>query len=277
MPDGFADITGVRAKLRWANVHLSTLNDELVRLNKAHADTSFIEYGRDGEWHTVDIKPIAKFPIELSLIAGDIFTNLRDTLDHIVWQLILREGNKPEQTNSFPITTSESHFVKVIKTPPKKSEKRSPLYGLPVGGDAWTIIEQAQPWFQAKANGYEARDDQLATLAMMSNINKHRTILISYAVPDQAMLVDMIRWTPVDINPIEMILPPWKALSHEKPTELVRFLFPTDTNVRMYMDRSFPISPVFGDENRQTGGLGTFCTRISQIVDQVAALPRVNG
>ena len=274
---GTANLTGVRAKLRWANVHLGTFNEELVRLNKAGADTSFIEYGHDGKWQTMVINPVPEFPIELSLIAGDIFTNLRDTLDHIVWQLVLREGNKPQQTNSFPITTSESHFIKVVKTPPKKSEKRSPLYGLPVDGDAWTIVERAQPWFQAETNGYEARDDQLATLARMSNVNKHRTVLISSAVPDQAILVDMIRWAPADISPIEMILPPWKPLSHEEPTELVRFLFPSGTDVRMYMDGSLPIGPMFGDEERHTGGLQTFCKRISQIIDQVGALPGVYG
>ena len=65
-------------------------------------------------------------------------------------------------------------------------------------------------------------------------IAKYATVLISYAVPDQVMLVDMLRWTPANIDPIEMILPPWKALSHEEPTELVRFLFPTGTDIRMY-------------------------------------------
>ncbi len=272
-----ANLTGVRAKLGRAYVHLNSLKDELVQLNRAHADTSFIEFGRDGEWYTVFINPISKFPIELSLIAGDIFTNLRDTLDHIVWQLILREGNEPQQTNDFPIITSESRFMKVVKTPPKKTEKRSPLYGLPVDGDAWAIIEEAQPWYRGKANGHEAKKDILATLALMSNINKHRTVLTSLAVPDQPMLEQMLRWTPANVQPIELILPAWKALSHEEPTELVRFLFPTGTDIRMYMNGSYPISPVFGDENTQTGGLGSFCERFSEIVGQVGSLPRVDG
>ena len=247
-----ANLTGVRAKLRRANVHLDSLNHELARLTQERSDTSFIEHGRDGEWYTLFVNPIPKFPIELSLIAGDIFTNLRDTLDHIVWQLILREGNEPKQTNDFPIFTSESDFINKIKFPSKRAEKRSSLYGLPVDGDAWAIIEQAQPWFRAKADGSEPKHDQL-------------------------MLMEMLRWTPDNIHPIAMRLPVQSAISHEKPTELVRLLFPPDINVRVYMDRSFPISPAFGDKNTWTAGLGTFHWRVSEIVDQISALPGVYG
>ena len=167
--------------------------------------------------------------------------------------------------------------MKVVKTPPKKTEKRSPLYGLAVDGDAWTIIEQAQPWFQAKTHGYEARHDQLAALALMSNINKHRTVLVSLAIPNQWELARLLQWVPSNIDPIEMIIPPLTALSHEEPTELIRFLFPSGTDIRMYMNGSFPVSPAFGDDDSQTLGLQTFHWRVSEIVDQVGALPGAYG
>lgn len=277
MTMGIANLTGVRAKLGRANVHLNALQDELGRLSHEYADIKLMQFGRDGQWDVVSANPIPDFPIELSLIAGDLFTNLRDTLDHLVWQLILREGNEPGQTNDFPIITSESYFMKAVKLPSKKTEKRSPLYGLPVDGDAWTIIEQAQPWYRGKANGYEARKDILATLALMSNINKHRTVLMSLAIPDQPRLVQIIRWTPANVQPIEIILPTWGPLSHEHSTELARYRFPTDTSISMYMDERLAIGPSFGDENTQVAGLGKFYERVSDIVDQVASLPGVYG
>ena len=178
-----------------------------MQLNHDHADVSFIQFGRDGEWHVASIEPIPDFPMGLSLIAGDMFANLRDTLGHLVWQLVLREGNEPQQTNNFPIITCESYFMKAVKTLPKKNEKRSPLYGLTVNGDAWAIIERAQPWYRGKLYGYEAKRDILATLSLMSNINKHRTVLISLALPDQPMLEQMVRWKPVNIQPIEIRFP----------------------------------------------------------------------
>ena len=277
MDRGIADITGVRAKLGRAQVHLDALNDELLRLGKEYSETSFVNFSRDGEWHVVSAGPIPELPTDWSLIAGDFFNNLRATLDHLVWQLILREGNKPQQTNDFPIIMSESQFMKIVKTPPKKTKKRSPLYGLPVDGDAWTIIERAQPWYRGKAHGYEPRMDILATLALMSNIDKHRTLLASMALPDQGLFEDIFRWVPSDVQPIDKRIAIWEPLSHERPTELMRIRFAPDTQVTMYMNGRLSIGPTFGDENTQIAGFGTIHLRVSQIVDEIATLPNVQG
>jgi hypothetical protein len=278
MTEFFADLTGVRAKLRRANEHLSSLNDELWRLSKEYADTRFIEFWCEGERQVLYYKRISHFfNIHHSLIAGDIFNNLRTALDHIIWQLVLREGKKPRQTNDFPIFTSEQDFISKVKYPSKKFERRSPLYQIPVDGDAWTIIEGAQPWFRAKTYGYDPRQDILAALALLSNIDKHRIVLINMALPDQPAIENIVRWTPSDVQPIEVRYPLWQPLSHEHSTELVRFRFPRNTDVRMYVGGRLPVWPSFGDENTQVAGPGRFVERVSQIVDQISTLPTVQG
>jgi hypothetical protein len=135
MTEFFADLTGVRAKLGRANEHLSSLNNELWRLTERYADTRFTEFRCEGEWQVLYHKPIPRFfDVYHSLIAGDIFNNLRAALDHVIWQLVLREGKKPRQSNDFPIFTSEQDFIGQVKYPPKRSEKRSPLYQIPWAG-----------------------------------------------------------------------------------------------------------------------------------------------
>ena len=277
MDKEFADITGVLAKLGRAQLHLNTLDDELLRLSKEYSETSFINFTTDGEWYVVLPGPIPKFPVDWSLIAGDFFTNLRESLDHLVWQLVLREGKKPQQTHSFPIFTSESYFIKRVKAPPKNTRTNSPLYGIPTDGDAWAIIERAQPWYRGKALGYEPRKDMLATLALMSNIDKHRTLLVSMPLPDQRMFEGIFRWVPSNVQPIEKRLANWEPLSHEYPTELMRFRFPPDAKVSMYVNGRLRIGPTFGDENIQIAGFGPIHERVCQIVDEIAALHNVRG
>ncbi len=274
MTEPFANLSGVRAKLGRANEHLSAFEAERDRLPLQKAGTPFIDFRRDGDWHVLSVRPLPKFPVRLSLIAGDFFNNLRAVLDHLVWQLILREGKKPKETNAFPIFTSEEDFIKKVKTPLKKRQERSPLYGIPNDGDAWTIIEKAQPWFHSKIDGLQPRQDMLAALRRMSNFDKHRIVLVSMGFPDQRVLSNVIAWSPANVQPIEKLFASYGPLSHEQPTELMRLRFASDVKISMSVQGPF-LHLTFGDEDTQVGGLRPIYNRVSQIVDQAAALPRV--
>jgi hypothetical protein len=101
---GIADITSSRAKLVRAREHLKALDDEIDAFSRQEdAKVGKITYGRDGTWHVVYLSPIPSLPIPIALIAGDCLNNTRAALDHLVWQLVLREDKEPQQTNSFPI------------------------------------------------------------------------------------------------------------------------------------------------------------------------------
>lgn len=271
-----ADMTSVRAKLSRAEVHLGSFQDELSRFSKQHANAKHVEFQRDGAWHVVSVNPFPHFPPEWSLVVGDFLNNLRAALDHLIWQLVLREGEEPKQTHQFPLITSEKQFCKRVRAP-KKNIEGSPLYGIPVDGDAWAIIEQSQPWYRGKTNGYAPRQDQLAQLARMTNIDKHRTLLLSLPLPVQGALAAAIAWEPVDVQPIAQRLPRLGFASFEQPTEVVRYRFPPESDIRMYMKSRLPVAPTFGDENTQVGGVNTFLALVHSIVEQVAALPRVQG
>ncbi len=53
-----------------------------------------------------------KTPIEWSIRIGEIVYNLRSSLDHLVWQLVLDNGQEPSRKNAFPIILNESDWEK---------------------------------------------------------------------------------------------------------------------------------------------------------------------
>ena len=272
-----ADLSGVKAKLGRAYVHLRGLAGELQALEEQYADVPFLRFQEEGDWKIVLIEPPVKYPIELSLIAGDMCNNLRAALDHLVWQMVIREGKKPRLTNHFPIFESEKTFVSRVKSPTRTREKDSALYGLPVDGDAWTLVEREQPWYRSKLDGSDATKDILVSLRKMTNVDKHRGVLVSMGVADRDTLEEVVAWTPSETRPVEVRLAPWSVLSYDHATELARFRFPPGSDVRMHVNGRLPIGPTFGDEKFQVAGLQVFCTRVAEIVDEFAALPRVHA
>lgn len=83
---------------------------------------------------TVDPRP----PPSLSLLLGDYVHNLRSALDHLVWQLVIANGQVPGQHNRFPIITAESEWGRRV------ARKNGWLEG--VEGEAVAVIQGLQPY-----------------------------------------------------------------------------------------------------------------------------------
>src|SRR5262245_37888452 len=133
---GITDLTGPRAKLGRANEHLRAIDDELRTTNEKHSEPSCVTFGRDESWYTVRFDPLPPLPLQIALIAGDCLNNIRAALDHLVWQLVLREDGKPSKSHYFPLYESGEKFIEEVKSLAQKG-KRTRLHGIPVDGDAW--------------------------------------------------------------------------------------------------------------------------------------------
>jgi hypothetical protein len=161
------------------------------------------------------------------------------------------------------------------------------LYGIPRDGDAWAIIEAAQPYQRPKPEA-----DALSLVARLTNTDKHRTVLEqqTYLSPDSRM--PRMFWRP-DVEPIETV---WKIalwsrfpLSTERPAELVRFRFPPDTDpgfglapeteAGVDVHGHFRLNPTVGDGEAQVTfpllSAASWC--VEQILEQVARLPQVQS
>jgi hypothetical protein len=235
-----------RLKLGRADEHLNVLDEEFGGFLKSYAYPKLLEHALDGSWHVVyanpPVEPLPP-PPRLSLICGDAIQNIRASLDHLVWQLVLLEGNRPGTWTKFPITTHVNDFNTSVRTP--KKPKKSSLQGITVDGEAWTLIEEAQPYNGGEMSKNPAHHE-LVILARLSNADKHRTLMSQVDFPGPVMLEDLISFNPdaVMVN-VHIANQP---LSLVEKTELVRVRFSEsgpDPQVRV--KRRLPVQPTFGD------------------------------
>jgi hypothetical protein len=107
-------------------------------------------------------------PARMGLIAGDALQCLRSSLDYLVWELVLANGNEPSSANAFPIcSTVQSYKYQV--------DSRDRLKG--VDPAACALIDRLQPLHLPET---EREKSPLYVLDKLTNINKHRRVLLTH-------------------------------------------------------------------------------------------------
>jgi len=271
-----ADITSSRAKLRRAREHFQALKTEIEEFGtQPEAKSSILNYRRDGAWYVVSLNPLPRLTMRMALIAGDCLNNTRAALDHLIWQLVIREDKEPQKANCFPLYTEPDEFEKRCIVPASRPrDKRYPLYGIPLDEPAWTIIERAQPYNRPKKE-----KDELAVLKELTNSDKHHTLLIQRAIINQEVFASRIRWN-IGVQPVEELFSPL-PMSSEQPTEIARFRFAPnieiDMNSAMEVEGEIPLRPCVSNKeiSLPVKELPQLIGRVNEILDEVAALPRV--
>ena len=109
-------------------------------------------------------------PIEWSVKIGEILFNLRSALDHLVWQLVFANEQKPGHRNAFPIVNDESHWQKATRR----------LTGVTPRVEA--VIERLQPY--TGGLGFLFDVSKFWTLSELCNIDKHRHLYFMIGVSD---------------------------------------------------------------------------------------------
>ncbi len=170
-----------RLKMRWSKYHLDLLHKEIGQWLKNEPYVLTTEDDLEAGQHIVkiDIQPT---PDRMGLIAGDFFSCLRSSLDHLAVALTLCPNGSPNDSAYFPILGADNSNGR------KKFAEA--LVGVPV--DAVTDIKSFQPYHHGKA--YEVTE--LWRLHRLWNIDKHRRI------PFHATQVDAIVLSPPDMLPI---------------------------------------------------------------------------
>lgn len=181
------DLTSVRLKFKRARTHLDTLN---AALDNAHGTANL--YGLACE---PDVEPgyyVVKVlqsgdAEEWPLLLGDFLHNLRSVLDHLAWQLVVANGNKPGRP-LFPITLDPAWF---------DSKGTEHLTG--VHPDAIAAIRALQP-FDSSFTGRKSLHP-LWLLSELDNVDKHRLVHILTFMPTESTL----RFAPEHIIPDENV------------------------------------------------------------------------
>ncbi len=156
-------MTNILAKVERARKHLHELDGLITaffdsRPYKIAARPHPVAEIRHTTLYVESIQPI---PLAVPIVIGDILHNLRSSLDHLAWQLVLVNGGTPDRQTYFPITD------------PAKTIKPQAVAALGKGmsAGAQDLIRNIQP----AASG----DHTLWQLHQLDNIDKHRLVISS--------------------------------------------------------------------------------------------------
>ncbi|HXY43239.1 MAG TPA: hypothetical protein VEH29_03550 [Acidimicrobiales bacterium] len=187
----------------------------------------------------------------LSLIFGDLLSNLRATLDYLVWQLVLVAGGTPTDQHAFPCLTDRSKW-------PSASGRR-------LGGmDArWrNEIEGVQPYHKR-----DPEHDLLAVLDQVNNVNKHRALPATIVTAEQfSFPVKLPPATRVDFNS-------WLDRPMEDGVEFFRLaLTPPVPELELGLDVDPPLRVAFSDGLDHSDGWSYTNADLVRHVEQVVAI-----
>lgn len=160
---------GIRLKLERAEAHLNNLRKRA----EAFTDTEpyAVRIERDGElfhFFAVD-QGVGPVPTDIPLIAGEVAYQLRSSLDHLIHQLVIANGNATVLENS------RRHQFPIFKTlDGYKARAGQMIEG--VSDEARRRIESCQP-YESPLN--TAEDDPLWILSDLNNTDKHKLLPVA--------------------------------------------------------------------------------------------------
>ena len=164
------DLVGIHAKLRRAEHHIKEIIDDMDKLCaevKRSITREVCEDASKQVWVYRSETPNA--PIEWSVILGEIMYNLRSSLDHLVWQLVLANGQTPGRHNEFPITIDDQSWqqakVRALKGVSKRHE---------------AMIGYLQPYTGGLNLPFDV--SMLRILNDLGNTEKHRHLILGVIV-----------------------------------------------------------------------------------------------
>jgi hypothetical protein len=224
-------LASVRAKIDRAQFHFNKINTalNLVLGTKPETKTVTSKIDSQGKEIVLCIPKAEPIPPTLPLIIGDCVHNLRSALDHLVYQLAVRNG-------SCPSVFADKIFFPIYLNPSEFNNRPEKLVKPFISGTAFTEIEKSQPY--AAYDSPEESD--IWILHKLDIIDKHRLLIIA------GQKFAAVEFT-IDFTtraPLHQIIsePKWKPM--EDGAEILRFqlpaLFdsPTEMHVQVHLART---------------------------------------
>jgi hypothetical protein len=172
------DLSGVLAKLERAEEHREAYDELVEEFVGSEPYTIYSEYDPGTGWHSLRWQVLREAPLQrMALIFGDMISNLRATLDYLVWQLVLASGNRPGRRTAFPVVRRAKDWEVQSKTALRGVEQR------------WVDeIEARQPYHRPERPSVHP----LAILDHVNNLNKHRFLPVALlSVEELGLLINV--------------------------------------------------------------------------------------
>ena len=142
-------------KIQRADEHFRMLDKEIMFTVDPKSYATVHEFDAKAKQYIWKLRDDPPELSRLSLLIGDGVHNLRAALDHMIWQLVITNGQSPTKRNEFPIFDSETGYMK---------GNRPKLNG--ISENAKCLIQGLKP--------YKGGDDALWLIHKIDIIDKHR-------------------------------------------------------------------------------------------------------
>jgi hypothetical protein len=173
-----ASIIDPRRKLDWANRHLEAVRSQSASFFDTYPDPFEVHFDSAESCYVFVFKEQKRLPSHWGLIVGDVVSNARSALDHLIWQLVLANDTKPGTHNSFPVCYTERAWIRSVE---RRSEGRGPGPLDGVTEAVRTIVKGLQPYHVGDRNAAETKH-WLGGLHRLWNIDKHQIIHQTHAL-----------------------------------------------------------------------------------------------
>jgi len=254
-------LDGVWAKIARADEHAQVLEREVQAFfdrDPPPLGTSFGYFDPASGWHLVYGFVREAPPLRLGVILGDLVHNVRSALDHLVWQLVLLNGETPSRANAFPIASTEGDWEAGV-------DRR--LAG--VSSNHRAIIQSVQPY--KGPNGPE--NTYTAVLSHLSNVDKHRVVHATAAVildPGAGPHRASFRVVEGDAEIVQEQVNLGERVEHG--AELMRARTePADSNIKVVVEGDVPGDIAFGERRVRFGYIKNLPQAARVIVEQFEA------
>lgn len=156
-------------KLERAGEHLGALGAAIAAYSALKPYQAIKEPDADGKGYALKFRLDPPIPSSLSLLVGDAAHNMRSALDHLVWQLVMANGQTPDEQTMFPISRDVGFAgdrAAFLKQKQGAIGKCAPA--------VQAEIEALQPYHLGDA----AKHDPLWIVHDLDRIDKHREVHI---------------------------------------------------------------------------------------------------
>lgn len=165
-------LEGPSLKIERAKKHLGDLESAIERFFKTNPYKVLIKDNSESGYREHKVVRADDLPTELAIISGDCIHNLRSALDHLIWQLVLANGGKPEDLRTaFPVWRSQADF-----------ESGRPGDATGISDEALDVLYGLKP--------YKGGNDALWRLHKLDIVDKHRLVL-AVATGYQQVVMDV--------------------------------------------------------------------------------------
>jgi len=253
---------GCRAKIDRVKEQFEELKSEMRRFPYRDAYRITQEPDFESMQKLAIFHPTMDLPIKWSIILGDIFHNLRSSLDHSITELTIAESGSQLNGTEFPIFDNEASFFQTRRNSSEPT-RSSGLYKIRgVNDHARKAIESLQPFRVRQAGS----DPFISLFHELSIIDKHRTPILC-RLQNRSLRLEIIR-DILGIHRIKMLAMPGTIL--EDGTILASWCVreTPDTEMDMNIDLAFDIA-LYDIPKLRKIPIGKVCESIIGSVEKV--------